>query len=208
MSFDDVRLPLRVGFGTSGGPAFSTDIVQIDGGYERRNQNWAQARRKYDAATGLRTLADAATLQAFFLARAGKARGFRLKDWSDFTSASNGLGSAAFTDQNIGTGNGTTTQFQLRKNYSSGNITHQRQISKPVSGTVLIGLNGVLQNSGWSIDHNSGLITFASAPSAGVSITAGFEFDVPVRFDTDQLSLNVENFALASVQIPLVEIRI
>ncbi|NDE91390.1 MAG: TIGR02217 family protein, partial [Alphaproteobacteria bacterium] len=44
MAFDEIQFPLRVGFGSSGGPAFSTEIITVDGGYERRNQNWSQAR--------------------------------------------------------------------------------------------------------------------------------------------------------------------
>ena len=208
MSFDEVQLPLRVSFGARGGPSFSTEIVTIDGGYERRNQNWSQARRRYDAATGLRSAADVGTLLAFFHARAGRARGFRLKDWADFTSKADGVSAAAFGDQSLGTGNGTATQFQLRKNYTSGSVTHARDIRKPVSGSVTIGLNGVQQSTGWSLDVATGLVTFTTAPGSGVSITAGFQFDVPVRFDTDQLNISVENFVRANVDIPLLEVRV
>lgn len=198
MSFDEIRLPLRIGFGSSGGPAFSTEVVTVDGGFEVRNQNWAEAKRRYDAATGLRTAADVTTLTQFFYARAGRARGFRLKDWSDFSAAA----------QNIGTGTGAQTAFQLVKRYTSGSITHTRTVTKPVSGTVSVFLNGVLQASGWSVNTTTGLVTFSTAPASGVAVTATYEFDVPVRFDTDQLTLTTENFQLLSVQIPLVEIRV
>lgn len=198
MSFDEIRLPLRVGFGSSGGPAFSTEVVSVDGGFEVRNQNWSQARRRYDAATGLRAASDVNTLLQFFYARAGRARGFRLKDYSDFTA----------TTQTIGTGTGALTTFQLVKKYTSGSITHTRAISKPVSGTVAVFLNGVAQPTGWSVNTQTGVITFSSAPGNGVVVTATFEFDVPVRFDTDQLTLTAENFQLQSVQVPLVEIRV
>src|SRR5690606_15836015 len=139
-------------FGASGGPGFSTDIVMIDGGYERRNQNWSQARRRYDASTGLRTAADVGTLIAFFHARAGRARGFRLKDWSDFTSASDGVGTHAYNNRTSGTGNGTATTFQLKKTYTSGSESHTRDIKKPLSGTVLMGVNGTQSMSGWSVN--------------------------------------------------------
>lgn len=198
MSFDEIRLPLRVGFGSSGGPAFSTDVITVDGGFEVRNQNWAQARRRYDAATGLRSAADVNTLAQFFYARAGRARGFRLKDWGDFSASA----------QALGTGNGTQTQFQLLKLYTSGSITHTRTITKPVTGTVSVALNGVNQPSGWTLNSTTGVITFSTAPAAGVAVSASFEFDVPVRFDTDQLSVTAENFQLHSVQIPLIEIRL
>lgn len=207
MSFDEVQLPLRVGFGSGGGPGFSTEIITVEGGYERRNQNWAEARRRFDAATGLRNASDVSTLMGFFLARAGRARGFRLKDWGDFSSKADGVSTPSFSDQSLGTGNGTTTQFQLKKTYVSGAITHTRTIRKPVSGSVVIGVNGSQSLSGWSIDTTTGIITFSTAPVGGASLTAGYTFDVPVRFDTDSLNIAAEDFQLARVQIPLVEIR-
>jgi uncharacterized protein (TIGR02217 family) len=208
MAFDEIELPLRVGFGSGGGPSFSTEIIVIDSGYERRNQNWGQARRVFDARTGVRSAADAATLLAFFHARAGRARGFRLKDWSDCTTAADNISASAFTDQTIATGDGATTIFQLIKNYASGGVTHQRVIAKPVAGSVLIGVNGTQLFSGFSVDTTTGLVTFATAPAAGRSITAGFQFDVPVRFDTDQLTLTAENYAMHKADVPLVEIRV
>ncbi len=208
MSFDEIQLPLRIGFGSSGGPNFSTEIIVIDSGYERRNQNWSQARRSFDARAGVRSATDAATLLAFFHARAGRARGFRVRDWSDFTSASDNVSNPTFTDQIIGTGDDSTTVFQLVKNYASGGVSHKRIITKPVGGTLSVGLNGALLSTGYSVDTTNGLVTFASAPASGISISAGFVFDVPVRFDTDQLSLSTENYAMHKAEIPLVEIRV
>jgi uncharacterized protein (TIGR02217 family) len=208
MAFDEIELPLRVGFGSSGGPSFSTEIIVIDSGYERRNQNWSQARRVFDARTGVRSAADAATLLAFFHARAGRARGFRLKDWSDCTSATDNVAAPAFNDQIIGIGDGATKVFQLIKNYASGGITHQRKISKPVVGSVLIGINGAPVTTGFSVDTTTGLVTLATAPAAAQNISAGFIFDVPVRFDTDQLALTAENYAMFKTDVPLVEVRV
>ena len=209
MSFDEIEIPLRIGFGSSGGPAFSTEIIVIDSGYERRNQNWSQARRVFDARTGVRSASDVGMLLNFFHARAGRARGFRLKDWSDFTSnATDGISSPVWSDQVIATGDGTTTIFQLYKNYASGGVTHQRIIAKPVTGSVVVGVNGAQLMSGWTVATTTGLITFATAPASGHSITAGFQFDVPVRFDTDQLSLTAENYAAYKADIPIVEVRI
>ncbi len=207
MAFDETQIPLRIGFGSQGGPAFSTEIVTVDGGYEKRNQNWSQARRHFDAATGLRSAADIATLLTFFHARAGRARGFRLKDWSDFTSAADNTSAPAFSDQLIGTGNGSATAFQLTKTYTSGGVSHVRNIVKPVTATTVIGVAGVQLMSGWSVDTATGIITFSSPPSAASAITAGYQFDVPVRFDTDQLNLSVEDFTQLSAHIPVVEIR-
>jgi uncharacterized protein (TIGR02217 family) len=208
MSFDEVQIPLRIGFGSSGGPSFSTTITTVDGGFERRNQNWSQARRRYDAATGLRSAADVSALMAFFQARAGRARGFRLKDWNDFSSASDSLAAPVFNQQNIGTGNGTLTQFQLIKTYASGGINHVRSIRKPITGSVLVGVNGAQMMSGWNVDSTTGMITFAIAPAMSAAITAGFQFDVPVRFDTDTLHLSHEDFLRVSSSIPLIEVRV
>lgn len=207
MSFDEVQLPLKIGFGAGGGPAFSTEVVTIDGGYERRNQNWSQARRVYDARTGVRSVADAALLQAFFLARAGRARGFRLKDWSDFSSKADGLSAPAWDDQTIGTGDGVTIAFQLVKNYGSGGVTHTRVIRKPVEGSVTLGVHGTPAATGWVVNTTTGLVTFAEAPAAGHVITAGFCFDVPVRFDTDRLNLTAEDERQARAEVPLIEVR-
>jgi uncharacterized protein (TIGR02217 family) len=208
MSFDEIQFPLKVAYGASGGPQFSTEVITIDGGYERRNQNWSQARRKYDARTGVNSVTDAALLLAFFHARAGRARGFRLKDWSDFTSAMDGTSAINWADQTIGTGDGETLAFQLVKNYGSAGVTHQRLIRKPLMGSVTIGAGGTQVTTGWVVDTATGIVTFAAPPGAGQTITAGFQFDVPVRFDTDQLRLTAEDTQLAKAEISLIEVRI
>jgi uncharacterized protein (TIGR02217 family) len=208
MAFDEIQFPLRVGFGSGGGPEFSTEIVTVEGGFERRTQNWAAPRRRYDAATGLRGPADVAALMTFFHARAGRARGFRLKDWSDYSSAADGLSTPAYGDQVIGTGDGTATQFDLQKTYSSGGVAHVRAIKKPVSGSVVIGTNGTLATSGWSVDTTNGMVTFAAPPESGMVISGGFRFDVPVRFDTDRLTLSTDDFQRSSASIPLLELRL
>jgi uncharacterized protein (TIGR02217 family) len=208
MSFDEIQLPLRVGFGSQGGPNFSTEIIVVESGYERRNQNWAHARRVYDARTGVRTAPDAATLLTFFHARAGRARGFRLKDWSDYSSAADNISAPTFQDQLLGTGDGITTQFQLVKTYASGGVTHTRAIAKPVAESALVGVNGAQLATSWSVNAATGLVTFATAPASGQILTAGFLFDVPVRFDTDYLPLSAETYATSQAEVPLVEIRV
>lgn len=208
MSFDEIELPFRVGFGSKGGPNFSTEIIVVDSGYERRNQNWAQARRVFDARSGVRSASDAASLLAFFHARAGRARGFRLKDWSDFSSAADNVSAPGFADQTIGVGNGANTSFQLIKNYCSGGVTHARTITKPIGGSIIVGVNGARLFGGWSADVTTGIVTFATAPVFGQAVTAGFLFDVPVRFDADYLPLSAENYAGYQADVPIVEIRV
>lgn len=208
MAFDEIQFPLKVSFGSLGGICFSTEVVTTDGGQEKRNQNWSQARRRYDAQTGVRTVSDAMLLSAFFQARAGRARGFRLRDWSDYSSALDGVSTPAATDQEIGTGDGSTVSFQLVKNYGDDDVLYTRSIRKPVSGSLKVAVNGTVLDDGWSVDASTGALAFANAPSSGSLITAGFLFDVPVRFDTDQLLIAAQDQRQAKAEIPLLEIRV
>lgn len=200
MAFVETRFPTDIAFGSTGGPEYSTDIVITQGGYEQRNANWSQARSRYNVAHGVKTQGQLDTLIAFFRARKGRADGFRFKDWTDFQA----------TGQNIGTGNGAATVFQLRKHYSNGSITETRTITKPVAGTIAVYKDGVLQSgSTYSANTANGQITFNTAPADGSVITADFQFDVPVRFDTDRLSARLDTYGSHSWQdIPIIEIRV
>ena len=207
MAFHEVRFPDNISRGARGGPERRTQIVELASGAEERNASWANSRRRYDVAYGIRRADDLAAVVAFFEARNGRLHGFRFKDWADFKSClPSGMPSPL--DQPIGTGNGSATLFQLTKRYTSGAQSWTRAITKPVAGTVTVALNGTPQASGWSVSTATGLITFTTAPAAGVAITAGFEFDVPVRFDTDALDVTLDIERLGSItSIPLVEIR-
>lgn len=210
MAFHEVRFPANLSFGSVGGPERRTEIVALTNGFEERNTPWAASRRRYDAGVGLRSLDDVADLIAFFEARQGQLCGFRWKDWSDYKS---GRPSAPvdYEDQHIGTGDGVRTAFQLVKSYSSGGVAQVREIRKPVAGTVRVGLQGDALQEGvhFSVDPATGIVTFASAPAVGERVTAGFEFDVPVRFDTDRIQVSVASFQAGDVpQVPVVEIRL
>ena len=207
MAFHEVRFPDAIGRGARGGPERRTQIVELASGAEERNASWANSRRRYDVAYGIRRADDLAAVVAYFEARNGRLHGFRFKDWADFKSCLPSQ-TPGPTNQPIGTGNGSTTQFQLTKRYTSGAQFWTRAITKPVAGSVTIALNGATQASGWSVSTVSGLVTFTTAPGAGVAITAGFEFDVPVRFATDALDVTLDFERLGSItSIPLVEIR-
>jgi uncharacterized protein (TIGR02217 family) len=207
MAFHEVRFPDNISRGARGGPERRTQIVEMASGDEERNGSWADSRRRYDASYGIRKADDLAAVTAFFEARRGRLYGFRWKDWADYKS---GLPSALITavDQPIGTGTGAATTFQLLKRYISGTQSWTRTITKPVAGTVAVALNGVAQITGWTVNTTTGAVTFAAAPAAGVAITAGFEFDVPVRFDTDMLDVTLDFERLGSItSIPLIEVR-
>lgn len=207
MAFHEVRFPDNISRGARGGPERRTQIVEMASGDEERNASWADSRRRYDASYGVRKADDLAAVTAFFEARRGRLYGFRWKDWADYKS---GVPSAipAATDQPIGTGSGAATSFQLVKLYTSGAQSWTRTITKPVAGTVALALNGVTQITGWTVNTTTGTVTFAAAPAPGVVIAAGFEFDVPVRFDTDTLDVTLDFERLGSItSIPLIEVR-
>lgn len=198
-TFHEVQFPPKIAYGASGGAEFNTSITTTFAGFEQRNVNWQKSRGRWDVSTGLKTKTDMDVLQAFFRARFGKAYGFRFKDWSDYQAVG----------QTLGTGNGTVTIFQLVKLYTSGAYSYSREIKKPVSGTVKIYLNAVLQVSGYSVDHTTGIVTFTAAPGAGVIVSADFDFDVPVRFDTDALAVRADGPGIFVWDaIPIVELRL
>ena len=209
-SFHEVVFPLAIALQSRGGPRRKTDIVTTGSGREERNAKWAQSRRFYDAGSGVKTLSDLATLIAFFEERRGRLYGFRWRDRMDDRSCSPGFNPAA-TDQIIGTGDGATRFFQLVKIYGGEFAHYRRTIRKPMQGSVLIAVNGITAkvDQAYSCDPTTGLVMFAanSIPPFGAKITAGYRFDVPVRFDTDELSIDLQAFTAGEVpSIPLVEI--
>ena len=206
MSFDDVRFPTAISRGSSGGPERRTEIVVTGSGAEERNSRWADSRRRYDAGFGIKSLDDIHQVIAFFEERRGRLIGFRFKDHMDWKSCAP-RAQVSPRDQAIGTGDGARTSFQLVKRYGSGFRDYVRAITKPVAGSVRIAVAETAV-TGFSVNHLNGAVTLAQAPAPGAVVTAGFEFDVPVRFDTDELRINLTQFAAGDIpQIPLVEIR-
>ncbi len=205
-AFDDVLFPLALGKEARVSPGFSTAIVTTASGHEQRNAAWASGRMRYDAGTGVRSEADLQTLIAFFRARRGAAKGFRFRDPLD-NSSNAMIGLPTALDQWIGTGDGLRTCFQLVKRYGLGDDAEARQITRPDAGTVIVAQNGVAQSSGWTLGAR-GSIQFMLPPSPGAVITAGFLFDVPVRFTEDRLDVHATTFAAGDApHIPLTEVR-
>ena len=209
MAFHEVRLPARLAFGSTGGVERRTEIVTLGSGFERRSTPWAQGRRRYLIGANLRSLDDMAALTAFFEARRGRLFGFRFRDFADFNSCIPG-GAVTPHDQNLGVGDGVRSEFALRKLYGGGAGAAERPIHKPVEGTVSVGLDGAeLNPAAYQTDLTTGLITFQSPPTAGAVVTAGFEFDVPVRFDADRIEVTLESFAAGRMAaVPLIEVRV
>lgn len=212
MTFHEIRFPTDIALGASGGPERRTEIVVLGSGYEERNTPWAHSRRRYNAGYGIKSLNDLHAVIAFFESRQGRLHGFRWKDLTDFKS-SPPQASPAEGDQVIGTGDGGQVSFALQKTYQSGSQSYTRPITKPVTGSVLVAVASVSQTEGvhFTVDATTGLITFlvGSIPASSQLITAGYEFDVPVRFDTDYLNIDVGAFRAGDIpDIPIVEIRV
>jgi len=208
MGFHEVQFPTDISYGSSSATGLKSEILEVDSGLEEIISRWSNPRRYYDVGYGIRSYESLTELIRFFVARNGAANGFRFKDWVDFTSNADGSSDPTMLDQQIGSGDGTTTTFQLVKRYTSGGITKTRVITKPIESSVLVAVNGVSQTSGWTVNSTTGLVTFSSAPVSG-AVTAGFEFDVPVRF-TDvidkRLSVTLEDYSSGKAEVSLVEV--
>lgn len=194
MAFDNVRLPEQIERGSQSIPRFQTTITTLGRGAEQRNADWAQQRMKYDVSYGIQSEEDYHEVRDFFMARLGRARGFLFKDWSDYKVA----------NQQIATGDGVRTSFQLVRRYTSG-VTYERKILAPVTGTVQMFVNGVPTTA--SVNYSTGVVTFSPAPADAAVIAASFEFDVPVRFNTDEFPIELFIFNAAAIgSIEIVEL--
>ena len=211
MNFHEIRFPSEISRNASGGPERRTDVVVLGSGHEQRNSRWADSRRSYNAGYGVKSLDDLSAVIAFFEERRGRLYGFRWRDHSDWKSC---LPSAApgALDQWLGDGTGIQTVFQLTKVYGATHAPWSRAITKPVAGTVRIAVAGVVQAEGtaWIVAPSTGEVTFqpGHVPANGAAVTGGFEFDVPVRFDSDKLEISIQSFRHGVIpSIPVVEVR-
>lgn len=212
MSFFEVRFPPSIGMSATMGPMRKTEIVTLGSGAEETNQVWANSLRTYDVGSGIKSYADLANVTDFWEAMRGRFHYFRFKDWTDYNSGTAGTPTTA-TDQKClntvtGTnqGDGSTTIFQLQKTYGLTINPWVRTIKKPVAATAKVSLAGVTQlTSAYTVDTTTGLITFVTAPLNGVAVKAGFEFDVPTRFDSDSLPINLDSFNAGEMPTILVK---
>ena len=209
-AFHEIRFPLDISMHASGGPERRTDIVATGSNREERNARWANSRRKYDAGYGVKSLAAISAVVGFFEERRGRLYGFRWRDRLDFKSCAPNATPTPL-DQRIAAGDGATLVFALAKAYGVAFSPYARAISKPVDGSVRVAVNGVEKTAGvdFNADATTGLVAFlpGKAPPAGAAVSAGFLFDVPVRFDTDYLEVDLSAFQAGDIpKIPLIEI--
>ena len=211
-AFHEVLFPLDIALKSAGGPERRTEIVTVGSGREQRNARWAHSRRRYDAGYGVKSFEALSAVVAFFEERRGRLHGFRWRDRLDHSSAAPGV-AAAPTDQAIGVGDGATAVFALAKTYGGIHAPYARPIVKPVEGSVRVAVDGIEAGEGvaFACDVTAGTVTFlpGHVPAVGAAVTAGFLFDVPVRFDTDYLEVDLAAFAAGVIpKIPLLEIRV
>ena len=215
MGFHEVQLHPGISYGSRVGPGWENSIIELDSGADETVQRRSSPRQRYDIGYAIKRYTDLALVRSFYYARTGAANGFRFKDWTDYCTTADGTLTAPASatghqDVVIGTGTGSLTTFQLIKGYTSGSQTYNRTIRKPVAGTTRVALNTTEQTSGWSVDTTTGIVTFSSAPSNGVSVKAGFQFDVPVRFESEAdkwLSITPSAFDSGNIDsIMLVEV--
>ncbi|WP_417310846.1 TIGR02217 family protein [Devosia sp.] len=207
MAFHAVRFPLDVALGARGGPERATDIVTLASGREERNSRWAGSRRRYNAGYGVKSRADMLAVLDFFEERRGRFHSFLWRDALDFSS--NGAGAPTPLDQVIGMGDGVNVSFALTKRYGADFDPYLRPITRPVNSSVRVAVAGVeLDMADVAVDATTGVVTLGTAPAEGAAVSAGFVFDVPVRFDTDRLDIELSGFDAAEAPvIPVIEVR-
>ncbi|HZL30401.1 MAG TPA: DUF2460 domain-containing protein [Pseudolabrys sp.] len=210
-AFHEILFPLDIALKSVGGPQRRTDVVALGSGREERNARWAHSRRRYDAGYGVKTHQALSQAVEFFEERRGRLYGFRWRDRLDHSSAAPEASISAL-DQVIGSGDGVIADYALSKTYGGAYSPYQRPIEKPVSGSVLVAVAGteVSEGTAFTVDATTGVVTFLAGhvPAMGEAVTAGFQFDVPVRFDTDYLEVDLSAFAAGVIpKIPLVEIK-
>ncbi len=197
MAFHAVRFPLDVALGARGGPERMTDVVTLASGREERNSRWAHSRRRWNAGYGVKSRADMQAVLAFFEERRGRFHTFLWRDGLDHSAEG----------QAIGTGDGARVAWPLTKTYGASFDPYLRPITKPVVPSVRVWVAGVEAVAGWTVSATTGVLTFGVAPVIAAAITASFEFDVPVRFDTDRLDIELSSFDAADApNIPVIEV--
>jgi len=219
VAFHNTQFPADVSYGSRGGPGWRTLYSEDVNAVQQRIKTRDRAVRVFDVAYGIKSWAQLANVLEFYMAREGGGNGFRYKDWSDYHSGEGHWRSVTgIGDQNIGTGTGSLTQFQLRKAYTSGANTHWRTIELPVHTDeegvvrkVSVWVNGVasVEDTNYTVNYTTGLVTFTVAPTSGHAITASFQFDVPAAFDpeTDErLDLSQDAFDAGSLSCRIREL--
>lgn len=192
--FDDVRLPEDIERGARGGPEYLTTVISLASGREQRNQEWEYPLSSFNVGYGIRKRSDMEQVYSFFHARSGKARGFRFRNWLDYRVVATPVASVA----------GDSNKRQLVRVFEDTINPQLRIVGYPVVSTLKVYVNQVITDT-YTLD--GGVLTFPSDP--GADVVASFEYDIPVRFDTDRLDTLLYNYnAGEQPSIQIVELRV
>lgn len=206
--FHDIRLPVQFGFGAQASLERRTEVLLLGSGRESRNAVWARARRRFDIGPAIQTLERATQLMEFFEARMGRLHAFRFRDFTDFATGPVNRPVTPF-DQALAPMEGDPRRFQLRKAYRSGPGEVFRAITLPVPESLRVAVNGteVLAGRDYTLDPLSGMVTLTPVPPPAAIITAGFAFDIAVRFEADRLDIALEApNAARAISVGLIEV--
>jgi uncharacterized protein (TIGR02217 family) len=210
MSFYEIRFPEDISSGSKGGPGFSTNVVTLDSGHEKRRIIWPLPRYSYDVVFGVKKPEQMEELIEFFYYMRGKAYGFRFKDPLDHKSCPVKEDAAADDQILVASATGGETTIQLIKTYSTLVGSIDRVINKPVEGTVVLEKNStpLTETVDYTVDHATGIVTLVVPLVATDEVTGGFEFDVPCRFDTDDLDISLNSALVGDTTIPVIELKL
>ena len=212
MAFHDVQFPEGVSFGCSGGPMYSTIVVETDSGAEQRIGRWDTPRMRWEVTRPVWNQTTLEEVLAFFRARRGRLHSFRFRDWADYTAGMD-LGPSGRVDGTpnvFATGDGVEDVFQLRKSYTSGSQTEYRTVTLPRATGFKLYVNGVLKTitTDYAIVWATGVITFTSPPANGHAISWIGYYDVPARFDQDEMRVSLAGVARGEwPNVSVVEVR-
>jgi uncharacterized protein (TIGR02217 family) len=200
------RFPDNIAFGATVGPTYLTVITTVYSGRDGGIPAWSQSRVVFDVGRRSMNAADTVALDAFFRAVKGRAYRFRIKDWTDSTVT---------VLQGVLVPQVTAGVYQLAKSYVTGALSETRLINKPVPGTVAVYKNGVAISSGLALDTTTGLVTITPTPGGTDVLAWSGQFDVPARFDTDEMKKQImdRNGAGGDLlvdwgSIPIIEVRV
>lgn len=207
MQIINAPFPERISFGARSEPEWLTDLAEAFSGFESANQNWTQARHRYDVSLSVRTATDYVTVREHFHTVRGRSKGFLFKDPLDYAVA---------TSQGVTSETADSDGWQMYKRYGSGADKYDRIITRPVSGSVAIyrTRSAVTTNvtADCTIDHDTGVFDVTGDANGDVYTWSG-EFRVPCRYDVDRLPTAIVNkqpngdLYVACDSIPLVEVR-
>lgn len=198
-NFIEQRFPTDISYGSTGGPEYNTEVLTTITGCEHRMPKWHNPKMRFNVSPGIKNQRQMQEILRFFRACKGRQIGFRYKDWSDFKAHNEPV---KVVDRYT---------LQLIKLYNlNTKAADQRIITKPVENTVKIYISGQkLEQTDFSVDYTTGIITLKQEITAeNPQVTADFEFDIPVRFDTDYLPVTIENYNFFSLpEIPIIEMK-